>query len=310
MIAVLCGGVGAARMLVALTLVSPPEELVAIVNTGDDLELHGLSISPDLDTVTYTLAGAVNAETGWGLSGETFAALSALERYRVPTWFGLGDRDIATHLYRSARRSEGATLSEVTDEIRRAWDVEVRLLPMSDDPVRTRVTLASNDEIGFQEYFVKLHHDVEVNAIHFLGADTAIAAPGVLDSLLGAEVIVIAPSNPIVSIGPILAVGGVSDALRARRDSVVAVSPIVGGRALKGPADRLMASLGLDPSAIGVARLFAPIASSMVIDDVDAGSRAAIESLGYRVAVCDTIMRDPTTSAKLAQVVLATGAGG
>ena len=309
MIAVLCGGVGAARMLDALRLVIPAKELVAIVNTGDDLELHGLSISPDLDTITYTLAGAVNPASGWGLAGETFAALSAFERYGMPTWFGLGDQDLATHIFRSARLAAGATLSEVTDEVRRAWGVEVRILPMSNDPVRTRLRLASDEEIDFQEYFVKLHHDVAVGAVRFLGANSASAAPGVLDALSAADIVVIAPSNPIVSIGPILAIPEIAHVIRSRRDSVVAVSPIIGGKALKGPADRLMVELGADASALGVVRLLEPFIGAIVIDDVDVELRGEIESLGIRVAVCNTIMRDPTSSAKLAEVVVSTGAG-
>jgi LPPG:FO 2-phospho-L-lactate transferase len=297
-------------MLRALALVVPAEELVAIVNTADDLELYGLSISPDLDTVTYTLAGAVNEETGWGLLGESFSALDALGRYGVPTWFGLGDRDLATHLYRTMRLREGAALSSVTAEISRAWAVRSTVLPMSDDPVRTKVTLADGEEIDFQEYFVKLRHDVAVKSVRFAGADAARLAPGVREALVECELVVIAPSNPIVSLGPILAVGDVADLLRARRESVVAVSPIVGGRALKGPADRLLRELGEEASALGVAKHLREVIGSMVIDTLDAGLAEAISALGVVPVVTETIMRSPEISAMLATAVIAAGKGG
>lgn len=309
MIAVVSGGVGAAKMLAALSLVRSSGELVAIVNTGDDLEMHGLSICPDLDTITYTLAGAVNPETGWGLVGETFSALASFERYGMPSWFTLGDRDLATHLYRTMRLRSGAPLSLVTDEIRSAWGVGVQLLPMSDDPVRTRVGLTSGEEIDFQEYFVKLGHDVAVSGVRFVGASQATPGPGVLDAIAAADLVVIAPSNPIVSIGPVLSVPGIAKALEDRRAHVVAVSPIIGGRALKGPADRLLVELGDEPSALGVARRLSPFIGSMVIDNQDVGLRGEIAALGLNVAVTDTIMRDPTVSAKLADVVILTGIG-
>ena len=309
MIAVVSGGVGAAKMLAALSLVRPPDELVAVVNTGDDLELHGLSISPDLDTITYTLAGAVNPETGWGLVGETYSALAAFERYGMSSWFGLGDRDLATHIFRTMRLRSGLSLSEVTEEIRSAWGVPVRLLPMSDDSVRTRVQLVSGEEIDFQEYFVKLRHAVAVASVRFVGAEAATPAPGVIEALEGADLVVIAPSNPIVSIGPILSVPGVAATLRARRASVVAISPIIGGKALKGPADRLLSELGEEASALGVARRLLPYIGSMVIDDHDAELASPIAALGLGVSVTDTIMRDPVVSAKLANVVISTGIG-
>jgi LPPG:FO 2-phospho-L-lactate transferase len=296
-------------MLAALRLVVAESELVAIVNTGDDLELHGLSISPDLDTITYTLAGAVNPATGWGLVGETFSALDGFSRYGMATWFALGDRDLATHLFRTARLREGATLSQVTAEIATAWALQTRLLPMSDSPVRTRVRLSSGEEIDFQEYFVKLHHDVAVSGVRFDGAEQAAPAPGVLEALEEAEVIVVAPSNPIVSIAPILAVPGIKEALVARRDRVVAVSGIIGGHALKGPADRLLVELGSEPSALGVARRLESVVGAFVIDEVDAALKEPIAELGLRTAVCDTIMRDESVSAKLARTVLSIGAG-
>lgn len=310
MIAVLSGGVGAARMLRALSLVMPAEELVAIVNTGDDLELYGLSISPDLDTVVYTLAGAINEETGWGLSDESFTALGALARYGVPTWFGLGDRDLATHLYRTMRLREGAPLSLVTAEIARSWGVAATVLPMSDQLVRTRLTLADGDEIDFQEYFVRRRHAVAVAGVRFHGAEAAGPAPGVLEALDAAELIVIAPSNPIVSIGPILALPSLREALRARRSSVVAVSPIIDGRALKGPADRLLGELGAEVSALGVAAHFRDVIGSIVIDVVDAELANAISALEVTAVVTETIMRTPAISAKLATAVLEAGRRG
>ncbi len=245
MIAVLCGGVGAARFLAALARVSEPSETVAIVNTGDDTVLHGLAISPDLDTVTYTLADAIDPIRGWGLADESWRAMEALQRYATvrpdrssaaPVWFNLGDRDLATHFYRTARLDEGATLAEVTGEICAAWGIAQRIVPMSNGTVSTVVTLVEGGDVPFQEYFVKLHHGVPISAVRFDGADQAELAPGLSEVLSAAESVVIAPSNPVVSIGPIRALGGVEAMLRARRDSVVAISPIVGGAALEGPS--------------------------------------------------------------------------
>ena len=251
MITALAGGVGAARLLRGLVRVVAPDEVTAVVNTGDDTELHGLHISPDLDTVTYTLAGLNDDERGWGLAGETWRVMDSLERLGGETWFRLGDHDLATHLYRTQRLAEGATLSQVTAEITQSLGVDVPLLPMSDDPVRTRLTLLGGPEVSFQEYFVGHRHAVAVSSVRFAGAEAAGPAPGVLDAIAGAEVVVVCPSNPIVSIGPLLAVPGIADALRARRDQVVAVSPIVAGAALKGPADRLMAELGHEATVVG-----------------------------------------------------------
>jgi len=304
-IAVLCGGVGAARMLAGLQRVLDPDEIVGIVNTGDDTELHGLYISPDLDTITYTLAGAVNLTTGWGLSGETFRAMEALERYDGLTWFRLGDCDLATHLYRTGRMRGGATLSEVTAEITRAWGLGLRLLPMSDDPVRTRLRLKGADEVAFQEYFVKLRHSVVVEGVRFAGANAARPAPGVLAALESAEVVVVAPSNPVVSIGPIMAVPGIASTLAARRESVVAVSPIVEGAALKGPADRLLVELGGEASASGVARFLQAWIGTLVVDEADGKQAAAIEASGVRCVLTPTVMSTPQIAADLAHTVLA-----
>ena len=305
MICALAGGVGAARMLVGLSLaVDDPTSITAIVNTADDMVLHGLAISPDLDTVTYTLAGAISREQGWGLEGETWQAMTALERYGGQTWFRLGDRDLATHLYRTQRLSEGVTLSVATAEITAAWKVAVRLLPMTDDPVRTRVAVRGEGEIGFQEYFVGRRHAVPVEAVRFEGADDAAPAPGVIEAIADSTRVVICPSNPIVSIGPLLAVPGIRDAVESRRDDVVAVSPIIAGAALKGPADRMLTELGHEASVVGVARLYAPLASTLVIDEADADQVAAVEREGIRAVVAPTIMTGPPEAQALAKVVL------
>jgi LPPG:FO 2-phospho-L-lactate transferase len=304
-ITALAGGVGAARFLRGLVAVVDPADVTAIVNTGDDIVLHGLAISPDLDTVTYTLAGAIDPERGWGLAGETWAAMDALERYHGESWFRLGDKDLATHLFRTQRLGSGARLSQVTAEIAAAWGLGLRLLPMTDDRVETRVTLAADGaEIGFKEYFVGRAHSVAVERVRFAGVESAVAGPGVLDALAGAERIVICPSNPIVSIGPVLAVPGIEDAVRARRDDTVAISPIIAGKALKGPADRLLAELGHEPSVVGVARIYAPLASALVIDEADAGLASAIEAEGIRPVVAPTVMHGPAEAAALAKVAL------
>jgi LPPG:FO 2-phospho-L-lactate transferase len=310
MLVALAGGVGAARMLRGLIGVVEPAEIVAVVNTGDDIVLHGLHISPDLDTVTYTLAGAINPETGWGLAGETWAAMDALGAYGAGNlaWFRLGDRDLGTHLYRTSRLADGATLSQVTAEIAARWDLELTVMPMTDDPVETRVTVAGGGEIGFQDYFVGHGHQVPVEAVRFAGSERARPAPGVLEALAAAEMVVICPSNPIVSIGPILAVPGVRQAVAARRDDTVAVSPIVAGAALKGPADRMMAELGHEASVVGVARLYAPLAATLVVDDADAALAGQVEACGLRCIVAPTVMRGPGEAADLARVVL--GAAG
>ncbi|HET6810362.1 MAG TPA: 2-phospho-L-lactate transferase [Acidimicrobiales bacterium] len=306
MITALAGGVGAARMLAGLVGAVPAADITAVVNTGDDLELHGLHISPDLDTVTYTLAGAVNPETGWGLTGESWRAMEALGRYRGQTWFRLGDLDLATHLYRTQRRAEGAGLAAVTAEIAAAWGVGVRLLPMSDEPVRTVLAVEGQGELSFQEYFVARRHEVTVESVRFSGAEAAAPGPGVLDAISAADAVVICPSNPIVSIGPILAVPGISDAVRARRERTVAVSPIVAGSALKGPADRLMRELGHDASVVGVARIYAPLASVLVIDEADADLAGAVEEQGMRAVVTQSVMTSPAVARRLAETTLAT----
>jgi LPPG:FO 2-phospho-L-lactate transferase len=309
MITALAGGVGAARLLRGLVRAVPPAEVTAVVNTGDDTVLHGLVICPDLDTVTYTLAGMNDDERGWGLAGETWTVMDALERLGGETWFRLGDRDLATHLYRTQRLADGAPLSVVTQEITTAVGIGARLLPMSDDPVRTRVTLVGGPEIAFQEYFVRRQHAVAVESVRFEGADRCTPAPGVLDALLDSDVIVICPSNPVVSIGPLLAVPGIADSLRGRRARTVAVSPIVAGAALKGPADRLMVELGGEASVVGVARMYAEVAATLVIDESDAALAGAVEDLGLRCIVTPTVMRTADDAERLSSTVLGAVSG-
>jgi LPPG:FO 2-phospho-L-lactate transferase len=312
MIVALAGGVGAARMLSGIVAVTDPSDVTAIVNTGDDTEMHGLHVSPDLDTVTYTLAGVISPETGWGLAGETWSAMAELRAYSGGRlgWFNLGDRDLGTHLFRTTRLNEGALLSEVTAEITARWGLQLRLLPMTDDRVETRVVVSDSEgvrEIGFQDYFVKHRHDVPVKEVGLAGIEAATAASGVLESIHAADQLIICPSNPVVSIGPILATGGIGQAVAARRDRTVAVSPIIAGKALKGPADRMLAELGHDPSVVGVARLWAAFAATLIIDDADADRAQEVEAAGMRAVVVPTIMRGPDEAAALARVVLAEG---
>lgn len=311
MLAALAGGVGAARFLDGLVAVVPPDEVTAIVNTGDDDEFHGLWVCPDLDSVTYRLAGAHNPETGWGLAGETFRTIDALERYGAPTWFRLGDRDLATHLFRTQRRHQGATLTEVTREITAAWGIRSRILPMSDDRVATRITVATDgaapgtEELAMQEWFVHRRCAPPVVSVRFDGADAARPADGVLEALDAADTIVICPSNPVISIAPILAVPGVRDLLVARRDRVVGVSPIIAGHPVRGPADRLMGPLGIEISCVGVARSYQEFCSTLVIDAADAELAPRVKALGVHAVVADTVMRDARVAATLARHTLA-----
>lgn len=304
MIAALAGGVGAARLLAGLVRVVDPDSVTAIVNTGDDVVLHGLHVSPDLDTITYTLAGEVNPDTGWGLRGESWQAMDTLRRYGGNTWFNLGDRDLGTHLYRTQRLRDGATLTQVTAEITAAWGLGLRLLPVTDDRVETRVTVVGEGEIGFQEYFVQRRHAVPVTGVRFDGADTAKPTADALDAIATADRVVVCPSNPIVSIGPLLAVPGVREAVADRRADVVAVSPIVAGAALKGPADRLLRELGHEASVVGVARLYAPFAATLVVDSADASLAADVEAEGVRCVVAPTVMSDAGAAEALARTVL------
>lgn len=285
----LAGGVGAARFLDGLARILPPERLFIISNTGDDAEIHGLHISPDIDTVTYTLAGLADPQRGWGIRGDRFHCLEALGRLGAETWFQLGDRDLATHLYRTERLRLGHTLAEVSAEIRLALGVKSQVVPMSNDSVRTRVCTPSG-ELEFQTYFVKRRARDSVSGVRFDGAERAQPAPGILDGIAQAEAVILCPSNPFISIGPILAVPGIREALRKRRGRTAAISPIVAGRALKGPAARMMRGLRLTPSAAEVARLYADFAGVFVLDQIDSKESPGVEALGIRPVVTNTVM--------------------
>jgi len=302
LVVALAGGVGAARFLDGLTRVIPPDRVFIIGNTADDAEIHGLHISPDLDTVSYTLAGLANPQHGWGIRGDSFRCLEALERLGADTWFQLGDLDLATHLYRTERLGQGATLSEVTREITRALRVRSTLVPMSNERVRTRICTPSG-ELEFQTYFVKRRARDRVTAMRFEGASEAAPAPGLLDAIANAEGIILCPSNPFISIGPILAVPGIREALQRRRDKVAAISPIVGGRALKGPAARMMKSMQLRSSSAEVGKLYVDFCGVFVLDEVDRKQAGQVEGLGMRPVVTDTIMRGLRERTALARVV-------
>ncbi|MBW2280386.1 MAG: 2-phospho-L-lactate transferase [Deltaproteobacteria bacterium] len=300
----LAGGVGAARFLEGLVQAIPASDLTVIVNTGDDRDFFGLRVCPDLDIVTYTLAGRVRRDTGWGLEGDTFQALDALRGLRDDAWFQLGDRDLATHIHRSARLAEGAGLAEVTAEIAERFGVGVELLPMTEDPAPTVVVRNDGRRTHFEEYLVRDGSPDDVASVDLSQAERAEPAPGVIEAIRGARTLLLCPSNPVVSIGPIRAVRGVEAELQRRGDAV-AVSPIVGGRPVKGPADRLLRAQGTEVSARGVAGLYAGIASGLVIDQADAGQAGEIESLGLRVSVLDTLMTNPAIARSVAEAALA-----
>jgi LPPG:FO 2-phospho-L-lactate transferase len=302
-IVALAGGIGASKLLLGISRVMDPRDLAVIVNTGDDIVLHGLSISPDLDIVTYTLAGMVNPDTGWGFRDETFRTLDQLAVYGRPNWFHLGDRDLATHIHRTAMLRDGARLSEVADSIRQALGVQSRILPMSDQPVPTMIE-TDQGRLHFQEYLVRRHAEPAVRAISFDGIEGARPAPGVLEALERASGIVICPSNPLISIGPVLAVPGVREAMRKRRAHVVAVCPIVGGKSLKGPSDKMLAQLGHDVSALGVARMYQEICGTFGIDPIDSEQSSAIESLGMDVVIHPTVMRTVEDKQLLARKIV------
>ena len=303
---VLSGGVGGAKLAAGLDAVLPSENLTVVVNTADDFDLWGLRICPDLDTVMYTLAGIANPETGWGITGESFAALDMLARYGEDTWFKLGDRDLATHILRTARLRAGEPLTGITTDLSDALGVRSVILPMCDEPVAT-VLETPEGPLQFQEYFVRRRQRDEVLATEVRGIEEAKPTDAVLQALAAADLVVFCPSNPVVSIGPILTVPGMSEALAAARAPRIAVSPIVGGRALKGPADRMLASLGHEVSAAGVARMYEGLVEGMVIDRVDEGERSEIEALDMRVLATDAIMRDAPDRTRLAREVLGFG---
>jgi LPPG:FO 2-phospho-L-lactate transferase len=308
---VLAGGVGSARFLTGLVRVVEPAELVVIVNTGDDDRMRGLHVSPDLDTVLYHLSDLTDWERGWGVTGETFVAN---ERYvelvgaldggvDMQEWFGLGDRDLATHMVRTRLLDEGWTLTAATDALRRAMGIAARVLPMTDDPVATMITTADGQMLDFQTYFVRHHHDLDIASIDYRGIGEARPSDSFRAALTAADVVLIPPSNPLLSVGPILALDGVRDAVSAKR--TVAVSPIVGGRAIKGPAERVMASFGHDVSAVGVARLYQGVASVFVLDRADEASADEVAALGMEPLVTDTIMTGPEAAARLCKEILA-----
>jgi LPPG:FO 2-phospho-L-lactate transferase len=299
----LAGGIGASKLLLGLYEAMDPHDLTVIVNTGDDIVLHGLKISPDLDIVTYTLAGVVNPATGWGMRGETFHFLKKLAVFGRETWFNLGDRDLATHVHRTNLLAHGKTLTQAADSIRHALGVKSRILPMSDQPVPTIIE-TRDGRMHFQEYLIKHRTEPGVRAIHFEGIKHAHAAPGVLEAICDAGRVIICPSNPLISIGPILAVPRVREQLRARRESVFAVCPIVGGKSLKGPSDKMLVQLGCGSSASAVAKLYADFAGTFVIDRRDASQSDAIRALGMHVAILPTVMRTRSDKRKLARSLL------
>lgn len=304
MIVTLAGGVGGAKMAQGLARIVDPGELTVIVNTADDFDLHGLKISPDLDTVLYTLAGLANPVTGWGIAGDTRVALDAMTRLGEEPWFIIGDQDLATHVLRTARLRAGSTLSTVTKEFALSLGVSTSVLPVTDNNVATFVT-TPDGTFTFQDYFVRRQQRDDVLGIRVAGIERATPGPGVLEAIAAAEVIVLAPSNPVVSIAPILEVPGVRSAVERSRAIKVAVSPIIGGKALKGPADRMLTTLGHESSALGVARIYAGLVDGLVIDRIDADQAAAIEALGLAVSVLQSIMGDADDRARFAREVLA-----
>ena len=299
----LAGGVGAARFLDGLARVIDPARLFIIGNTGDDVEMHGLHVSPDLDTVVYTLAGLADASRGWGLAGETWRCLAALDRLGAQTWFQLGDRDLATHIHRTERLRAGASLSRVTAEIARKLGVKAAVVPMSDDAVRTRI-ITPRGELDFQTYFVRHRARDRVTGVRFVGAAEPRPASGVIAAIRRADAVILCPSNPIISIGPILAVPGIQEALRDTPARVAAISPIVGGKALKGPAARMMRGMGLRASALQVAELYRDFLDVLVLDREDAALAPRVEKVGVRAVVANTIMKDLRSKRALARVTL------
>ena len=300
----LAGGVGGAKLMIGLDRAVPPDDLTAIINTGDDAVIYGVHVSPDVDIVTYWLAGIADVQRGWGIKDDTFSIVAALKALDQEAWFQLGDRDFATCLVRTARMRAGATLTTITDEIRRHLKVRPRILPMSDDAVRTSFVTTDGRALEFQEYFVKERHRPDIAEVILNGIKEAKPAPGVLDAINDADVVVICPSNPIISIGPIVGLPRVRAALR-KHPRVIAVSPIVRGAAIKGPADKLLEAVGAEASAAGVARLYSDFVNTFVFDRVDESHHAEIESAaGVDAMALDTIMDSPSASEQLARGIL------
>jgi LPPG:FO 2-phospho-L-lactate transferase len=303
-ITTLAGGVGAAKFIRGLVRRIPSRRLTVVVNTGDDECFYGLHVSPDVDTVTYTLAGVVNHANGWGRAGESFHALQALAQFYGQPWFRLGDRDLATHLYRTERLRNGASLAQVTSEIVQRLGVQARVLPMSNQRVHTHVKLRGKAFMPFQEYFVKHRARGAVEAIELRGIEDAQPAKGVIAAITTAAAVILAPSNPFVSLGPILQLSGVRGALKSVRARVAAISPIVGGKTIKGPADAMMRGLGHEVSPLGVARLYQDFIGIFVVDQIDRRYLGSIQRLGLKAVATDTIMTTPAKAARLADVVL------
>ena len=295
----LAGGVGAARFLQGLANVFPLEKTTIVVNTGDDLQYLGCHVSPDLDIVTYTLAGIVDGEKGWGINGDTFNCLDQLARYSAETWFRIGDRDFATHLLRTAFLQQGFSLSEVTEKIRTSLNVKARILPMTDHIVATKIKTPSG-VLEFQEYFVKRKFQDRVEDVTYEGATLATAAPGVVPAIEKTDLIILCPSNPILSIGPILAIPGIRESISKTQAKIVGISPIVGGKAIKGPLDRMMENLGLEVSPYGVAQLYKGLMKGYVIDQLDKSTVSKITNLGVKVLATNTIMHSEQAKIQLA----------
>ena len=303
MYTVLAGGVGASRFLQGLCQVVDPAEVTVISNTGDDVEMFGLHVSPDTDIVLYALAGAINPETGWGLTGDTFAVVDQLQRFGYERWFNLGDRDLAMAIHRTRLIHEGVPMHQIVAGLARAWGLSCTVIPMSDEPVRTMIT-GPDGELAFQEYMVRLRTEVDVRSIRFAGIEAAKPAPGVIAGLQDAAAIFLAPSNPFVSIGPILAVEGVREALETTKATRVAVSPIIAGQVVKGPAAKMMTTLGYEVSALGVANIYRGLIDVFVIDEQDRGLAPHVEALGLRCFVTDTMMTSMERKAELARDIL------
>ncbi len=304
MVVVLTGGTGGAKLIEGLASVMDPAQLTIICNTGDDGIFHGLHVSPDIDTITYTLAGLIDGEKGWGVRNDSFTVLEQLRQLGNDTWFNLGDKDLATHITRTRLLAEGLALSQVTERLRTSLGVKAKIIPMSDNRVETRV-VTPEGQISFQEYFVKERWSRRVEAVQFAGAEQSRPAPGVLDAIRQSAAVVIAPSNPITSIGPILAVSEIRQALRPSVVNVVGVSPIIGNAAISGPAHKLMAAEGLEPSAFGVASAYHDLLNRFVIDAEDGDLSERIENLGIRTVASSIRMTSGADKQRLANEVLA-----
>lgn len=303
MITALAGGVGAARFLTGLLKLVPQEDLTIIVNTGDDIEFHGLHVSPDIDIVTYTLAGVINEEKGWGVKGDTFQCLEMLKGYNQEAWFSLGDRDLATSIFRTKLLKSGIPLSQITQRIAHELGLSLKILPMTDDRFETRI-LTDAGSLHFQEFLVKRGATDKVLGVEFVGVKEAKPAPGVIDALKNSDFIIICPSNPIVSIGTILSVKGVRDALKQAKAKKVAISPLIAGVPIKGPLDKLFLGLGYEVSGLSVAKLYSDFLDFFVIDTVDAQDKAEIEKLGLKVRITNTLMKNLESKIDLAKIVL------